>query len=183
MRLLGVIPLLLIAVLLTDLVGIYTFGSGEPGCEPDGTILVMGAAQYDGEPSPAFRRRLDGAFSLYEADCAARIVVSGGRREGDRYSEGETGVAYLAGLGIPTGALSSEEHAVNSFQNLQNSLPLVTGNLLLVTDDLHAYRSSWLARHFHLEASVATVRAGGPRLSYALRELVVITSYRLGFFR
>ncbi len=183
MRLLGVIPLVLLAVLLTDLVGIYTFGSGEPGCEPDGTILVMGAAQYDGEPSPAFRRRLDEAWSLFEAGCAGRVVVSGGRRDGDRYSEGETGVIYLAGRGIPPEALKSEEHAVNSYQNLQNSLPLVDGDLLLVTDDLHAYRSSWLARHFRLQASVATVRAGGPRLSYALRELVVITSYRLGFFR
>ena len=51
----------------------------------------MGAAQYDGVPSPAFRQRLDRALELYETGCASRLVVTGGKQDGDRYTEGASG--------------------------------------------------------------------------------------------
>lgn len=51
-----------------------------------GTALVMGAAQYDGRPSPAFQRRLDQAVELYRDGCVERIVVSGGNKWGDRFT-------------------------------------------------------------------------------------------------
>src|SRR5690606_37345343 len=113
--------------------------------------------------------------------CSERIVVSGGSREGDRYSEGAAGVNYLAAQGVPRAAMQAETRARNSAENLELSLPLVEGSLLIVTDDLHAHRSQWLARHLGQEdVSVATVPAGGPRLVYAGRELLSLLSYQLG---
>src|SRR5687768_9989440 len=58
-------------------------------------IVVLGAAQYNGEPSPVFKARLDHARQLYEADVAPLIVVLGGKQEGDRVTEGQAGTAYL----------------------------------------------------------------------------------------
>jgi uncharacterized SAM-binding protein YcdF (DUF218 family) len=181
-RLLGLVPVFLILLLLQDARGIWSYQAAGPLC-PAATILVMGAAQYDGRPSPAFQRRLDLARELFSEGCAARIVVSGGRQPGDRFSEGDTGVRYLQSLGVPTAQLFSEAEASPSFENLRNSLPLLEPDLLIVTDDLHAFRSSWLARHFGLEARVATVTTHSGRLAYGLRELLVLTSYQLGILR
>lgn len=180
MRLLVFVPVMLLVVVATDLAGIMRYRPSGDLC-PAGTMLVMGAAQYDGTPSPAFRRRLDAAFDLYQVGCAELIVVSGGRREGDRFSEGEAGVSYLAGRGVPWEALAVEATARNSYENLAHSRELVEGRLLIVTDDLHAYRSQWLANHLgYDDVNVATVRAGGARTAYALRELASLLGYQLG---
>lgn len=181
-RLLTIVPIALLLLVLSDISGIWNYQAGAPLCPAD-TILVMGAAQYDGRPSPAFQRRLDRAFTLFEEDCAQRIIVSGGRQPGDRFSEGETGVRYLAALGVPATQLLAETEATTSFENLRNSSPLVQGSLLLVTDDLHAFRSRWLALHFGHEAQVATVTTRSGRLGYGLRELLVLTSYQAGVLR
>ena len=61
---------------------------------------MLGAAQYDGEPSPVFRARLDHAAELYREGVAPRILTIGGGRTGDRTTEGAAGAAYLAADGI-----------------------------------------------------------------------------------
>jgi vancomycin permeability regulator SanA len=101
---LGVILISLIVV--RDAVGIwsYAFRNTASVCTPQ-TVLVMGAAQYDGRPSPAFQRRLDKAHDLYQQGCASGIIVTGGKRTGDRFTEGEAGVRYLASLGVPRNVL------------------------------------------------------------------------------
>jgi uncharacterized SAM-binding protein YcdF (DUF218 family) len=154
-----------------------------PLCPVD-TLLVMGAAQYDGVPSPAFARRLDKAYDLYRAGCAARIVVTGGKQPGDRFTEGEAGVRYLQGRGVPAAALLAETHSRSSLENLSMSLPLVRGDrLLIVTDDLHRYRTELLAQHVGLEARVVPVETHGPRLGYALREALGVAASLLGIYR
>ena len=67
---------------------------------PADAIVVLGAAQYDGEPSPIFQARLDHAAALYRDGVAPRIVTIGGGQTGDRTTEGAAGAAYLADLGI-----------------------------------------------------------------------------------
>lgn len=169
---------------LLDAAKIWTVGDASSySCAAD-VLLVMGAAQYDGRPSPAFQRRLDLAAELYHEGCARRIVVSGGSREGDRFSEGEAGVAYLAASGVPAEALVAETEARTSFENIRNSLPLLgRGPVLVVTDDMHAYRSRWLVRRFGLEAESATVATGEGRLAYGARELVSLLAYQTGYLR
>jgi uncharacterized SAM-binding protein YcdF (DUF218 family) len=152
-------------------------------CTAD-TLLVMGAAQYDGRPSPAFQRRLDKALELFESGCAQRIIVTGGRRPGDRYSEGSAGVQYLAAQGVPLSALRSETQSTTSFENLRNSRPLLDSEqLIIVTDDWHSYRSHWLARYLRLQVELAPVTTRHKPLHYWFRESIIMLAYRLGRIR
>lgn len=182
LRILTLVPLSLLLLALVDLYGILFLQSPRPDCL-GGTALVMGAAQYDGRPSPAFERRLQGALDLYRSDCVSRIVVSGGRRDGDRYSEGAAGRSWLLEQGVPAAALIAEEQASNSWQNIRLSRPHIEGEFIIVTDDLHAFRSRWVAARHGLEARVVTVEAGGTRSTYLLRELAGLLTYQLGLVR
>jgi len=174
---------LLLALLVPNALGILLYpNSVEVRCPTD-TVLVMGAAQYDGTPSPAFARRLDRALGLYRSGCAARVVVAGGKQVGDRFTEGEAGVRYLRERGVPGEALASERRSRSSYQNLRFSEPLLEGEVLIVTDDLHAYRTQWLAHYLGLPAQVVPVETSGPRLAYGLHELAGLTAYTLGVFR
>ncbi len=178
------VMLLTLLLIGRDALGIWNYAQTTSiGCQAK-TVLVMGAAQYDGRPSPAFQRRLDKAFDLYEQGCATTIVVTGGKREGDRFSEGEAGVGYLASLGIPQVVLKSESKSMSSFENLELSRSLITDkNLTIVTDDLHAYRTHYLARQLGYNAELATVFNPYKRFAYGLRELLMLTAYHLGIVR
>jgi uncharacterized SAM-binding protein YcdF (DUF218 family) len=150
---------------------------------PVDALLVMGAAQYDGTPSDALSRRLRAAAALLQAGCAPVAVVSGGSREGDRTTEGETGVAWLRAWGV-TVELLAETTSGNTVENLRNSAGL-QGDVrwLIITDDLHAPRTRFAADRLGLRAEVLGVPSGSGRLRYALRETVALIAYRLGVFR
>src|SRR6478736_4906473 len=64
-------------------------------------IVVMGAAQYNGHPSPVLKARLDHAVELYEAGRAPMIIVTGGKQPGDKITQGLTGFDYLRDRGVP----------------------------------------------------------------------------------
>jgi uncharacterized SAM-binding protein YcdF (DUF218 family) len=180
----SLVGIVLSLLVLRDVIGIWTYPKlASLSCEAN-TILVMGAAQYDGRPSPAFQRRLDKAHDLYEQGCAPNIIVTGGKRLGDRFSEGESGVRYLTALGVPSSALQSETKSVSSFENLELSRPLLASKkLTIVTDDLHAYRTQYLAQKLGYSAELATVVNPYKRFAYALRELMMLTAYHLGIVR
>jgi uncharacterized SAM-binding protein YcdF (DUF218 family) len=180
LRTLALVPLTWLALVGADAWQVWRAPAAPPDCRAE-TALVMGAAQYDGEPSPALRRRLDRALELYRSGCVDRLVVSGGRQPGDRFSEGESGVRYLQEHGVPPSALASERVAENSIENLAYSVPLLgDGALLIVTDDLHAHRTAWLARRLDLDAELVSVPVPSGRLRYGLRELLILTALRVG---
>lgn len=187
-------PLLLVTVVVQAFVAVWTEpafdATGGAGLDaalartcPVDALLVMGAAQYDGVPSGAFERRLAGALALAEAGCAPRIVVSGGRRDGDRSSEGASGVAWLAARA--TGVdLIAETRAATTVENLRFSADLGAGlDWLVVTDDLHAPRVRYAVARLGLAAEVVGVRTRSGRLAYAAREVAGVIAYRLGAFR
>lgn len=181
LRLLWLAPLLLLAAVVPDVVGVLRGPPAANALCPADALLVMGAAQYDGRPSPVLQRRLDEAAALYEQGCAPLVIVSGGRQEGDRSSEGEAGVRYLARQGIPSEALVAETRARTSMENLTFSRPLLPSpNVVIVTDDLHAFRTAWIAKHLGLSARVAGVPVHHGRWAYAAREVFILTAYRLG---
>ncbi len=185
LTLLSLAALACVLLVVRDAVGIwsYTRTSEVSSCTAQ-TVLVMGAAQYDGRPSPAFKRRLDKAHDLYEQGCASTIIVTGGKRLGDRFSEGEAGVRYLAGLGVPKTALQSETKSVSSFENLELIRPfLTTKKLTIVTDDLNAYRTQYLAKKLGYSAELQTVVNPYKRFTYGLRELMMLMAYHFGIVR
>src|SRR5881398_3041724 len=70
-------------------------------------IAVLGAAQYNGRPSPVFRARLDHAAALYQRGLAPVVLVTGGVGSGDTVSESEVGRRYLVRAGLPEGAVTA----------------------------------------------------------------------------
>src|SRR5437667_12246687 len=68
-------------------------------------IAVLGAAQYNGRPSPVFRARLDHAAALYQRGLAPVVLVTGGVGSGDTVSESDVGRRYLLKAGLPDGAV------------------------------------------------------------------------------
>jgi vancomycin permeability regulator SanA len=64
-------------------------------------VVVLGAAQYNGRPSPVLQARLDHALELYEAGQADAVIVTGGKQAGDQFTEAFSGYDYLKGEGVP----------------------------------------------------------------------------------
>jgi uncharacterized SAM-binding protein YcdF (DUF218 family) len=81
-------------------------------------IVVMGAAQYDGRPSPLFAARLDHAVELYLAGVAPRLVVTGGKAEGDRTTEAASARAYALARGVPSDAILAEDQSRTTLESI-----------------------------------------------------------------
>ena len=86
---------------------------------PADAIVVLGAAQYDGRPSPVFRARLDHAVALYHEGVARYLVVTGGSRPGDRTTEAAAARAYAMAKGVPAASIIGEDEASNTLESLQ----------------------------------------------------------------
>ncbi|MBZ9752436.1 YdcF family protein [Deinococcus sp. HMF7604] len=178
---LSTLPLTVAALLVAGF--LLTPGLRAPSAAvPYPTLVVLGAAQYAGHPSPAFQRRLDHALKLYRAGGVRAVVVTGGRRPGDPYTEGGVGTAYLNEHGVPGRALIAETRSRTTIENLRNartSLPPRTP-VTLVTDEAHAPRALALARALGLEANVsASPLSTQVSRVYLLREKLALMGYAL----
>lgn len=156
---------------------------------PVDAVVVLGAAQFDGRPSPVLEARLRKARELYEKGAAPVIVTVGGKRAGDRTTEGEAGRTWLAAHRVPASAVV----AVPAGTNTQDSLQAV-GELfgqrgwhtaVLVTDPWHTFRSKALAGAVGIEAGSAPVRSGpavqsrAAEIRYILRETAAYLQWRI----
>lgn len=112
-------------------------------------IIVLGAAQYDGRPSPVFRARLDHAAALYEQRLAPVVVVTGGGQPGDRYSEARAAAEYLYTRGVPDQAQRREVEGRSSWESLAAVARFLRqegiDHVLLVSDTWHSYRIQAIA--------------------------------------
>ncbi len=120
---------------------------------PADAIVVLGAAQYDGRPSPVYRARLDHAAELYERDLAPVVVLTGGRRPGDRFTEAAAGAGYLAAHGVPEEALVLESGGSDSWTSLQAAARVLgdRDDVLLVSSPYHALRTRHIAAEVGLD--------------------------------
>ena len=111
---------------------------------PSDAIVVFGAAEYDGRPSPVFRARLDHARILYERGIAPLIVTLGGSESGDEHSEGEVGRDYLIGGGVPDAAIIAETHSRSTSESARRTAVIARTNnlrrLVMVSDGTHMFR-------------------------------------------
>lgn len=107
-------------------------------------IVVLGAAQYDGEPSPVFKARLDQAAYLYKEGFSATVIVTGGKQPGDRFTEAGAGETYLAEQGIPTDAILGEDEGQTTLESLEKVREIADDNdihtVLMVSDPMHSER-------------------------------------------
>ncbi len=155
---------------------------------PADAIVVLGAAQYDGKPSPVLQARLDHAAELYRAGVAPRIVTIGGGQSGDVTTEGDAGRDYLAGIGIGDSALESVgvgDDTLASMRAARDDLAARDWNsVVLVTDPWHAARARLIADDLGLTTQVSAVRQGpsvreGVETRYVTRETLGILFYLL----
>lgn len=180
---------LLLAVLITGglVVRIVQFASPSSVTQAD-AILVLGAAQYNGRPSPVFQARLDHAIDLYRAGYAPHILTLGGGQAGDATTEGEAGRRYLAQAGIDPDAIISVPVGVDTLISLRAARAVMTTeqwtSAILVTDAWHMARSRMMARDLGMTVQTSPVTTGpaaaaSVRQRYLLRELAGALFYRL----
>jgi uncharacterized SAM-binding protein YcdF (DUF218 family) len=107
-------------------------------------IVVMGAAQYDGRPSPVFAARLDHAIELFHDGVAPRLIVTGGKREGDRTTEAASARGYAIEHGVPEEAILSEDTSRTTLQSIRRVAALMRGqgigSAVFVSDPSHMLR-------------------------------------------
>lgn len=149
---------LLAAYVLITFVQVYRAKDRDEAHKAD-AIVVLGAAQYDGRPSPVLQDRLDHALELYNSGLAAEIVLTGGRQAGDRFTEATTGYNYLRDQGVPDEALLKETRGSNTYESLSAAARFLRDrgdtSVVLVTDGYHAFRVGAIADDLGLDAAVS----------------------------
>ncbi|MDP9405039.1 MAG: YdcF family protein [Actinomycetota bacterium] len=157
---------------------------------PAEAIVVLGAAQYDGRPSPALRARLDHAAALYHDGVAPVVWVTGGRQPGDRFSEASASDLYLQRREVPKSALRLETQGVSTYESLTAAARLLrkggARDVLLVSDPWHSYRITAIAREAGLRPHVSPAEAdgvSGSALRRLARETVAVSLGRLVGYR
>ena len=110
---------------------------------PADAIGVLGAAEYDGRPSPVYRARLDHALQLYNRGIAPLIITLGGPG-GDQYTEGSVGAGYLISKGVPEADIIAETQSRNTEESARRIAVIARANglrrLVVVSDDTHMFR-------------------------------------------
>lgn len=114
-------------------------------------IVVFGAAEYSGRPSPVLRARLDHAFDLYEKHLAPVVITTGGAAADPNFSEGGVGNDYLRKRGIPETALIAETQGSDTAESAQRIAVIMRANGLhscvAVSDAYHVFRIRKLLEH------------------------------------
>lgn len=123
---------------------------------PADAIVVLGAAQWYGRPSPVFAARLDHAIDLYQRGVAPFLVFTGGRSPGAKAAEAEAGRRYALAKGVPAAATALETVSRTTWDNLVEARRILrdrgAGRVLLVSDPLHMARAVAMARTLGLDA-------------------------------
>jgi uncharacterized SAM-binding protein YcdF (DUF218 family) len=126
---------------------------------PVDAIVVLGAAQYDGRPSPVLRARLDHARNLFKEGLAPRIMVTGGVGRGDTTSEARVSHRWLRAHGVPDSAIVVRSRGRSTYDSMGDVadwlLPRGLRTVLLVSDPFHMCRLRFEARRTELVAFVS----------------------------
>ena len=159
---------------------------------PGRVVVVLGAAQYDGRPSPQLAARLDEVLRIWDTGVVDQVMVTGGRLPGDRFTEAEASARYLTAAGIPPEVILAEDVGTTTFSSLQAAADILSEvgvrEVVLVTDPFHALRSQLIAAEVGLDAVVAptstsVVRGGADRRLHLREALGVALGRIIGFER
>ena len=139
-------------------------------------IVVFGAAEYVGHPSPVYRARLDHAYDLFQKGVAPLVITTGGSGEDPKYSEGGVGHDYLMHRGIPERALIAETQGSDTAQSAERVAVIMHANTMrtcvAVSDQYHVYRIRKLLEHEGVKVYVAPRPDSRPHSAW-LRGLAV----------
>ncbi len=156
---------------------------------PVDAVVVLGAAQYDGEPSSVFAARLRHAEALYADGLAPRIVTTGGGRAGDVYTEAEAGRRYLIDRGVPADDVVAVGEGTDTLGSLRAADARARrdgwSTALVVSDPWHSLRARTMARDSGLDAWTSPTRSGPvvrtreTQARYIVRETAALLYYTI----
>jgi uncharacterized SAM-binding protein YcdF (DUF218 family) len=155
---------------------------------PADAIVVFGAAEYVGHPSPVYRARLDHAYQLFERGMAPLIITTGGSGKDPSFSEGQVGRDYLSRMGVPDVNLIAETQAGDTDQSARRVAVILEANelksALLVSDAYHLYRAKRMMERAGITVYISPRPGSIPKTVWgrwlsALREAFSYTLYRL----
>ncbi|MEX2584154.1 MAG: YdcF family protein [Gemmatimonadota bacterium] len=171
------------------LLTIYTFGRQDEARAAD-AIVVLGAAQYDGRPSPVLRARLDHALQLHGRGYADHLILTGGVGVGDTVSEAEVGRRYAMKEGVASERILIEGGGLSSGESMKAVSNLMEENglssAILVSDPFHMLRLRFIAARHGIRAYSSPTRTSPISLRAAeewrhvLRESLILPSLLLG---
>ena len=149
--------------------------------ENSDAIIVLGAAQFDGDPSPVFSNRLDHALELYRDKVSPLVITVGGKQDGDRFTEAEAGFNYLNKSIKKKNlkAITDGKDTLQSFELIRKEFPDLK-TVTLVSDPAHLWRSHLMAQNLGFETKMSGTNEGpGSQLSnaYFVREVASTLRY------
>jgi uncharacterized SAM-binding protein YcdF (DUF218 family) len=153
-------------------------------------IVVLGAAQYNGRPSPVFKARLDHTVNLFNKKLAPRIITTGGYGLDKKYTEAGAGREYLVKRGVPAAAIEVDPNGETTLQSVRSVKERLTQegvrSCIVVSDGFHLFRSKAIFAHEGILV-YASPAPGSPiensqvaRFWHSLREVFVYCVYKLG---
>ena len=159
--------------------------------QPIDAIVVLGAAQYDGRPSPQLQARLDHALQLWDLNLSAYLVVTGGKQAGDRFTEAEAGRKFFESQGVASELIFEENSGTTTYASLLAIAEIASerkiSSVLIVTDPFHQLRAKLIAEEVGLTAfsspTPSSVIRGGSAFKHNLQEAVGVAVGRIVGFR
>ena len=160
--------------------------------QPVDAIVVLGAAQYDGRPSPQFQARLDHALELWKLDLASYIVVTGGKQVGDRFTEAAAARKFFETKGVLDNLIFEENLGKTTYASLLAVSRIASERkierVLIVSDPFHQLRAKLIAQEVGLDAITSATRSsvirGGDAFQRNLQEAAGVAVGRIvGFQR
>jgi uncharacterized SAM-binding protein YcdF (DUF218 family) len=152
---------------------------------PADVILVLGAAEYRGHPSPVLKARLDHALDLYKRKLAPRIMTTGGAGGDPVFTEGDVGRSYLSAHGVPAEAIIVESEGASTVQSLAMTGEILRRmglhSVIVVSDGYHIYRVKRMLESIGLEAygSPRKEQMSGGKLQEYWRDIKQAIGYLL----
>lgn len=162
--------------------------AGKEELHPADAIVVFGAAEYSGRPSPVLRARLDRAYELFKLGLAPVVITTGGSGSDPSFSEGGVGHDYLLHRGIPERDLIAETQGSDTAQSAERVGVILRANglhtCLAVSDEYHVFRIKALLEHEGMRVYVAPRTGSRPkghwqRMIAVLREAVSYLVWKL----
>lgn len=153
---------LAVAILWTGSMGAVILWSSMDQARPAGSIVVLGAAQYDGKPSPVLRARLDHGIDLWNRGMGKVFVLTGGQGYGDTTSEAAVGRSYAKRHGIPDTAILMENSGRTTRESMLGVAEILEkrgiNSAILVSDPFHMLRLSITGKRFGLTTYTSPTR-------------------------
>jgi uncharacterized SAM-binding protein YcdF (DUF218 family) len=168
----------IVVVVLPALAGVTVLRAArQDDRTPTDVVVVLGAAQFNGHPSPVLEARLAHGAELYAADVAPHVVTVGANQPGDRTTEAAVGAAWLATQGVPRGDVTAVPVGHDTLSSLTAVAAVMAErgwtSATIVTDPAHEARSLAMARALGIEAHGSPTQHGsGSSLTveYVVRE-------------